>query len=269
MRNYYIFIGILGAAVVAVIVAGLSIVGTPGTARNREMDSIRIQNFSAISQRVNTFYTINKYLPTQISEIKNSSASYGYSNISYQDPVTKKEYDYKVINSTSYSLCTTFAEKTAIVAGSLDSTAVNTNYGTMHGKGYDCIKYSVPKWQLTPSPIANYPVISVYEKTPSKPEINTTPTIIDETRTSTPFCIGTQKQGMCELKGCSFSYPFDKSIQGKAVIGANVYQDYCSGTGSQVIKNICIGDGTTSGGYTLSARAYSCPNGCNNGACLK
>ena len=129
MRNYYIFIGVLGVLVIAIIIGGFVIGGTPISQRAIALDKTRLSDFSTIKYHVEDYYRGNQKLPSNLSDLKGT--------LNIKDPETKKEYSYTSVSGTSYKLCTVF---------STDSTKKDDqnnyvyNYNTQysHPKGYYC-----------------------------------------------------------------------------------------------------------------------------------
>jgi hypothetical protein len=99
------FTVISAATVLAAIVAGFWLLGSPGKQRLISLDSQRVQNLSAIASELSSDLAANgdipaKPLPEQLSDrIRNQ----------YKDPETQEPYSYKRISDKAYELCATFA----------------------------------------------------------------------------------------------------------------------------------------------------------------
>jgi hypothetical protein len=94
------------AAVLAAIVAGFWLLGSPGKQRLISLDSQRVQDLSSIASQMNSDLTpINeaapaKPLPEQLPERISDQ---------FKDPETQVPYSYRRINDNAYELCATFA----------------------------------------------------------------------------------------------------------------------------------------------------------------
>ncbi len=94
------------AAVLAAIVAGFWLLGSPGKQRLLSLDAQRVQDISAIASQLNTELSpLNgsekaKPLPEQLPERIRDQ---------FKDPETQEPYTYKRISDKAYQLCATFA----------------------------------------------------------------------------------------------------------------------------------------------------------------
>src|SRR5512141_2223660 len=152
MRKYYITFLILTVIVLAVVIKGFLISGTPASQRALNYDSQRISAMSSIKYSVDSYYQQNRQLPKSLDQL---SASY----LNLNDPETKKPYDYKVVNDTSYSLCTTFSTDTKDPSSQLRQYSYTDIEGTTsyHSKGYDCLDLKAPVVYTPPTPTAYKP----------------------------------------------------------------------------------------------------------------
>jgi hypothetical protein len=120
MRNLHRIFGILSSVIVlAVLVAGFAIVGSPGTERERKFDDRRIDDLRVINSEINNIvYGIDPTrpqptppapvnpLPSTLREVV-EGASFQRPNIA--DPATGEPYGYRVIDGDTYELCATFS----------------------------------------------------------------------------------------------------------------------------------------------------------------
>lgn len=152
MRKYYIGITVL--ILFAVILGGIlfSLVGSPLTLREKQLDATRLSDFSSIQSSIQSFYSDKKRLPVTLEELKAWN-----SPINIKDAETNKNYDYKTESSQSgYTLCTVFSTDNRS-----EQDQSNGNYmGTYlqqpmkHKKGYDCVTLKLPSSLTTPTPIS-------------------------------------------------------------------------------------------------------------------
>lgn len=93
---------------IAVVVAGLMSIDSPGEARLRRLDEQRIRDLREISRAVALSWTLNEELPDSLAELTDVGGVTELPN----DPESGAPYDYRVIDSARYELCAEFARGT-------------------------------------------------------------------------------------------------------------------------------------------------------------
>lgn len=81
---------------------GVITVGTPGMARNKELDRARVRDLRNISWAIQRFYRDEGHLPNSLQELDLDSET-------LVDPVSRKSYQYVVQDSQKYQLAAEFA----------------------------------------------------------------------------------------------------------------------------------------------------------------
>lgn len=100
-----IFGWVSSGVVLALIVAGFFIVGSPSTQRNRRFDEQRINDLQSIQyQIVYNYWTKKNRLPTSLNDLNDDISGF----IIPIDPVTDETYGYKVKSQYLFDLCATF-----------------------------------------------------------------------------------------------------------------------------------------------------------------
>lgn len=107
--------------VVAAIVGGFVIIGSPAKQRDLRFDSQRISDLSSIQWQVLNNWQQEGKLPATLAEIEDEFSGYNVPT----DPQTEKEYGYRVINAAtstvantvSFELCADFARDTQDTRG--------------------------------------------------------------------------------------------------------------------------------------------------------
>lgn len=96
-----IAIGVSSSVIVVLsILWSISIIGTPKDMRARKIDATRLADISRLQQEIlNRFQTVEK-IPVSLNELTNAFQGYSVP----VDPLTKKEYGYKVIQQPVFSL---------------------------------------------------------------------------------------------------------------------------------------------------------------------
>ena len=99
-----ILASIVIAVVLASIVWGFFIVGSPKDQRNRRFDEQRVQALRDIQYQVLDYWQNKNILPTDLSALTDSISGFKAS----VDPETAKTYEYKVIGALTFELCADF-----------------------------------------------------------------------------------------------------------------------------------------------------------------
>lgn len=146
MFRYNLFIGILGIIILTLLIVCFTIVGVPISQEAKDLDQIRLSNFSSLKYQIDNYYQNNKRLPINLSVLNLST--------DYKDPKTKAQYNYKILSSYTYELCAEFSTDTKNQKSSLlfipkvyalpvipvDQPSYSSD---AHKKGYDCIQYRI------------------------------------------------------------------------------------------------------------------------------
>jgi hypothetical protein len=94
---------VAGILVLASIVWGFSVLGSPRTQRLLKYDTQKVNDLSMINEQVQSFYSTKGYLPKSLEEM---------TGINYftapNDMQTNTPYEYKKTGETTYSLCAEF-----------------------------------------------------------------------------------------------------------------------------------------------------------------
>lgn len=138
--GFRIFVGVVIAAVLAVIVAGMFIAGTPNRARERQLDDRRVALLQQITYGIDAFYQEKQRLPLALDELRTIPMMYLES---IEDPQTKEPFAYRELGTKTeigmpqYELCAVFL---------LPSDAQNTN-GALVKPYAPGVEYSDEFWK--------------------------------------------------------------------------------------------------------------------------
>jgi len=145
MRSASIGIVIISAVVIAAVIYGFTVVGSPLHARYLRLDAIRTSNFTTIRYAIESYVSKNQHVPEKLADL-DSSNNYG-SSLQMKDPETGSEYEYKVVSPSSYQLCTTFSTDSEEEFKNAGSGGAYPDYGSnaemKHTKGHDCVDFDV------------------------------------------------------------------------------------------------------------------------------
>ena len=145
--GYRLFVAIVILAVVAGIIGGLVISGSPSKERLRTLDRRRSDQISQLSNAIDSFYNNKGYLPGTVDTLQSDQATYGYLNEALLDPVTRLPYEYHITSSSTFELCGTFDTDTSEPQSRVDLEPSNPQmYSAWHPAGRACFPHTVTNW---------------------------------------------------------------------------------------------------------------------------
>ncbi len=112
-RSHMLFSVAISAVVVAALVWGVVVVGSPATARLYRFDYQRVENLKTIFREVQSLCQdpdikdqLKRALPDTLDELAALARS---ERINLADPETGQRYTFSVKDDTTYQLCATFS----------------------------------------------------------------------------------------------------------------------------------------------------------------
>ena len=99
----------VGVVVLAAIVSGFFIVGTPQDARMFRLDQQRVNDLSMIQGQIVYFYQQKEELPQNLTELQDPLVGF----IVPTDPQTEQPYEYSTSGNLTFQLCATFSRESA------------------------------------------------------------------------------------------------------------------------------------------------------------
>jgi hypothetical protein len=130
LRSRQALVALAIAAVVASVVGGLLLLGSPQEARERILDARRIAEIRTIANAVDLYWTRQGHLPVSLVALSQGQGI----QIHRFDPETKRPYDYRVLGDNSYELCAEFARDAA-----QDGLIPQGDFWA-HGSGSQCFR---------------------------------------------------------------------------------------------------------------------------------
>ncbi len=91
-------------AVVAAVVAGLYVAGSPGEERLRKLDDQRVNDLRSVSRVITRYWNSNEFLPETLEVLVDGS----HFSVLPIDPVSERVYGYEIHGEREYSLCAEF-----------------------------------------------------------------------------------------------------------------------------------------------------------------
>lgn len=92
-------------AVVASVIWGLFLIGSPEQQREKKFDEKRISDLQGIAGSIDLYYTRHNSLPDNLDDLEKEPGI----SISQADPETGTGYIYRRISSVTYKLCARFS----------------------------------------------------------------------------------------------------------------------------------------------------------------
>lgn len=139
-----IFLGIALASVIASLVSGFFIGGSPAAERERKLDEQRISALQQISSTLEAYYHEKTALPASLDELTKNS---NYYLPSLLDPKTGAPYEYRPTGANSYDLCAVFETESLPYDQNQPQYSRPYPYGGVmswdHGIGLKCYQVTV------------------------------------------------------------------------------------------------------------------------------
>lgn len=128
--------GIVGAVIVlASVVAGFAVIGSPATARKMKFDDRRVSDIQNIRSNIFNYWQMKGSLPKSLDELSNLN----YYSKAPVDPETNAPYEYQPSGPTLFSLCAVFDRSNK------SDPYQGRSYPEfqVHGEGRTCFPYSI------------------------------------------------------------------------------------------------------------------------------
>jgi hypothetical protein len=122
-----------GTVVVASIITGVILVGSPAEGRLQQLDSARIEDLQAIMAGMDSFWTRNERLAASLEELMADPRV----EVKTQDPGSAAPYDFTPLDEDTYELCATF-DLESLAPGRPSSADF-----WRHGAGRQCFELDV------------------------------------------------------------------------------------------------------------------------------
>ena len=104
-----ILVGIVISAVLAAVVVGFFLAGSPTSRRAERLDDIRVSHLQIIHSAINSHWGIEGRLPETLEALQSPD----YYTQSIRDPATDAIYEYRPLTEGRYELCANFQTDSA------------------------------------------------------------------------------------------------------------------------------------------------------------
>ena len=102
-------VAVAATVVVASIITGVILVGSPSEGRLRQFDSTRIADLQGIMRAMDSFWSRNERLTASLEELMADPRV----RVRNLDPGSAEPYDYTPLDEDTYELCATFDRESA------------------------------------------------------------------------------------------------------------------------------------------------------------
>ncbi|MDQ3098778.1 MAG: hypothetical protein M3Q44_03460 [bacterium] len=138
---------LIGAVVVALVIAVFSTSGNPFERQRQARDQEILSAFSQIKLRIENYHQTNKQVPDSLEQLEKATTT------GRTPPATKQNFTYKKLSTISYDLCATFEAESAETGKDVPPMYEPDSIDTTHKSGFDCITYKIPSYLIaTPTP---------------------------------------------------------------------------------------------------------------------
>jgi hypothetical protein len=104
----HVLAGVVSLVVLAAVVTGVVILGSPSEERARRIDRRLLEELSSIKTAVDSYYSKNGSLPASLDELWKGSPGLDVPFDAIRDPVPSNAYRYRVVAVDAFELCGTF-----------------------------------------------------------------------------------------------------------------------------------------------------------------
>ena len=149
MRVKMVAVG-AAVAVLATVVAGFFIIGSPTSARMYTADDLKVQDLTSIQWQVVNFWQAKQKLPTNLSEVADPISGF----VVPVDKQTGSSYVYEVVSPTSFSLCAVFNKESRATSGTTPTPVrpAGSEDNWQHLSGKQCFTRTIDPQRYPPNP---------------------------------------------------------------------------------------------------------------------
>jgi len=134
---------LVSIVVLASIVTGFSIMGSPQSQREKRLDQERVNDLQFIQLQVVNYWQQKETLPTMLADLEDPISGY----IVPTDPDTDMPYEYTVVGDLAFELCATFARASETEDASavryIEPAGKGLNETWKHDAGRNCFERTI------------------------------------------------------------------------------------------------------------------------------
>lgn len=143
MKTFFhskIFLGAVICSVVAAVIYGMILVGSPAEQRQLQFDQQRTSDLQQIVSAIQMYWDQQKKLPQGFDDLKQQQFAYIQS---VQDPETQIPYEYRITGEKTYELCAVFATDSSLYEAKTKTPTPFSAEQWNHVKGRTCFAREV------------------------------------------------------------------------------------------------------------------------------
>ncbi|MFH1509564.1 MAG: DUF5671 domain-containing protein [Candidatus Nealsonbacteria bacterium] len=139
------FAWVLSFIVLASIILGFFIIGSPADQRDRRFDEQRVSDLQLLQGQIVNYWDQKDALPQKLEELEDSISGYSIP----KDPEAKESYEYRIVNSLVFELCATFKTSNddfGSVSGAIDPyyyRGISSKQNWEHEEGRTCFERTI------------------------------------------------------------------------------------------------------------------------------
>jgi membrane protease YdiL (CAAX protease family) len=132
----------VSGVVLASIILGFFIIGTPADQRERRFDEERLLDLQVMQNEIVNYWSQKDALPQVLDDLEDSISGYRAPT----DPQTKEPYEYNILGGLTFELCATFGRPSNDSGMSLEPDyyrAFSASYNWGHEAGRTCFERTI------------------------------------------------------------------------------------------------------------------------------
>jgi len=134
--------GIVSFVILATVIAGFFVIGSPQSAREIRLDQQRISDLQNIQWQIVNFWQLKERLPESLDEIEDPLSGW----MNPRDPQTNELYEYEKTGDLTFRLCATFnaeSQRPTEAAAMPVRTYGGVEENFQHGVGRECFDRTI------------------------------------------------------------------------------------------------------------------------------
>ncbi len=151
--GFKIFLSCILALIISTLIYGFSTAGSPAKERAKRFDDTKVNDLQQIQNAVNIYYQTHANLPESLEQLKTEPNIYLQS---IQDPESKIQYEYRILTSSAFEVCTNFHSSSTQSLDGQSKPYANGQPFWDHAQGHVCYTIKTPILNPAPYPAPLY-----------------------------------------------------------------------------------------------------------------
>jgi hypothetical protein len=137
---------VAGIAVVAAIVAGFFIMGSPSQIRDSRLDAQRVGDLQSIQWEIVNYWQQKEELPDSLEDLEDPISGFNIPT----DPLTDEPYTYRATGNLTFELCATFAVESIESQAGVRDPYSGESENWQHEAGEQCFERTIDPERYPP-----------------------------------------------------------------------------------------------------------------------